>query len=234
MSQPLVGIVVDNRENTAKSGRYEVSIAYSRCVAQANGIPLLLPHEPDLAEHYARMCDALVLTGGVDPNTEHFGEPMHPKARPMDPTRQAFDMALLDAAKQLADMPVLGVRLGMQLMALQSGGCLDQYLPDNLPSASIHEAEHTIQLTVRQSAMIADEKRAMVDQRVVSSHRQAVNDSGSMRIVAKSPDGVIEAIDDPALHFYVGVQWHPERGDDGPLGAGLFERLVSSCNQGRA
>jgi putative glutamine amidotransferase len=65
---------------------------------------------------------------------------------------------------------------------------------------------------------------------VVSSHRQAVADAGRLRVVATAPDGTIEAIDDPKRAFYLGVQWHPERGDsDGPLSHGLIQRFVAAC-----
>ena len=50
--------------------------------------------------------------------------------------------------------------------------------------------------------------------------------SGSFEVVATASDGVIEAIADPSAAFRVGVQWHPERSGDGPLGAMLFNQLV--------
>ena len=64
MIRPTVGISVDNRSGTAASGQYESAIAYSRCVVDAGGLPLLLPHEPALAESYVRFCDAIILTHG--------------------------------------------------------------------------------------------------------------------------------------------------------------------------
>ena len=68
---------------------------------------------------------------------------------------------------------------------------------------------------------------------VVSSHRQAVDDPGSMRILATADDGVIEAIDIPApeRRFYLGVQWHPERGGEGPLNRGLIRTFVEAACQ---
>ena len=43
-------------------------------------------------------------------------------------------------------------------------------------------------------------------------HKQAVNQLGrGLRIVAKAPDGVVEAMEDPAYPMMVAVQWHPER-----------------------
>ena len=256
MPPPLIGITVDNRDNTVSSGRYESSITYSRAVARAGGLPVLLPHVAEIGEPYVAACDGLVLTGGVDPRTEDFNEPTHPEARPMDPRRQAFELTLLEAVRHRPPKCVLGVCLGMQLMALHAGGRLDQYLPDTLPDSDIHRDDrpHGIALLADDSVLCPGaetnfEGRQLraagpqpevetpgrgVESRVavfmvISHHQQAVADPGRLRIVARAPDGVIEAIDDPSRPFYLGVQWHPERGPDpdpSGLNQGLFDRLV--------
>ena len=64
--------------------------------------------------------------GGDDPRTEPFGEPTHPKATPVEPERQAFETALLEELQRRPGAPVLGVCLGMQMMALHAGGKLNQ------------------------------------------------------------------------------------------------------------
>jgi putative glutamine amidotransferase len=230
MSKPVVGITVDNKANSAISGLYESSIAYSRAVSDAGGVPVLLPHEPDLAGLYLEHCDALVLTGGVDPRTECFGQTTHPQARPMDERRQAFELALLKACDRRPQLAVLGVCLGMQLMALHRGGRLHQHLPHVLENAAVHKDErHPLVLLAFDSVLCNRcEEAEVVESTVVSSHVQAVCDTGRLRKVAIAPDGVIEAIDDPALRFYLGVQWHPERGGDDAINRGLFARLVEA------
>jgi putative glutamine amidotransferase len=46
---------------------------------------------------------------------------------------------------------------------------------------------------------------------VNSRHHQAVKTVGAGYCVsATAPDGVIEAIENPASRFCLGVQWHPE------------------------
>ena len=244
MARPIIGITVDNRDNSATSGKYELSIPYSRVLADLGAMPLLLPHEPALASAYARHCHGLVLTGGVDPATEAFGEPTHPSARPMDSRRQTFELAMLAAAGQSPELCVLGVCLGMQLMALTAGGRLNQYLPQTHANAEVHYGyrRHPILFQVRDSVLSGDpaptgsEADAAEPQpaepngpTVVSHHQQAVADPGRLRLVATAPDGVIEAIDDPARRFYAGVQWHPERGGTDPLNVGVYHRLVRAA-----
>ncbi len=63
---------------------------------------------------------------------------------------------------------------------------------------------------------------------VNSFHHQAVSDPGPhFRITAKSPDGIIEAIESSEHKLMMGVQWHPECLEQD--GLKLFEWLVKSA-----
>jgi putative glutamine amidotransferase len=229
---PLIGITVDNKDNTVDSGTYESALRYSRAVAEAGGLPVLLAQEVALAGRYVSLCDGLILTGGADPVTEAFGEPTDARARRIDPLRQQFELALLDAAGARGDKPVLGVCLGMQLMALHAGGKLNQYLPDTLANAAIHQDNHRHGIVmVCGDSRPARAAKQNPDEQVVSCHRQAVASAGTLRVVATAQDGTIEAIDDPQRNFYLGVQWHPERGEDSPLNRGLIAALVDEARK---
>ena len=53
---------------------------------------------------------------------------------------------------------------------------------------------------------------------------------GSLHVCALAPDGVIEAIEDESLPFFLGVQWHPERMyRSDRAAAALFEGLVRAA-----
>lgn len=238
--QPLIGITVDNRDNTAGSGTYESAIRYSAAVVKAGGVPLLLPHVPDLAGVYVAQCGGLILTGGADPVMEQFGCVTDGRARRIDPARQAFELGLLREVDRLredrlpgtGEVAVLGVCLGMQLMALHNGGSLDQYMPESMgqDAAEIHSGDREHHLVFEHDNSVLKPS----DGQVVSSHRQRINEAGSMRVVARAEDGTIEAIDDPDRPFYIGVQWHPERsdahGDDG-LNLGLIRALIDASGK---
>jgi putative glutamine amidotransferase len=144
----------------------------------------------------------------------------------MHAQRQEFEIALLAELQRRPAAPVLGVCLGMQLMALHAGGKLNQHMPDDTPTAEQHrnDAVHDIRLAPGAAA-----HSLIAPGPVTSHHRQAVRDPGKLRIVARAPDGVIEAIDDPARPFYLGVQWHPERTAFEPLGKSIFLRLIQAA-----
>jgi putative glutamine amidotransferase len=242
MMRPLIGVTVDNFQNNIASGKYESNVEYCRAVAEAGGLPLLLPQEVELTAHYVDLCDGLMLTGGDDARTEQFGVPMHPASRCIEPRRQQFELAILDALAKKPRRPALGVCLGMQLMALHAGGQLNQHLPDTLCNAvdeHQNNNRHTIAFRVAASAMLNGpdgtpilSTDCLAKQTVVSSHHQAVENAGRLRVIATANDGVIEAIDDPDRPFYVGVQWHPERGD-GLLNLDLIKRFIEVCTRKR-
>jgi len=220
-SPPLIGITLDVVETDHRKV-VNAGLAYAERVSNAGGVPVFLAPIAARIPEYLRTFDAFVFTGGDDPKMEPFGITTHPKAKPLHPIRQEFEVGLL---KSLSDRrphaPVLGVCLGMQLMTLLSGGKMDQHLPDSLASHEHHKHHaHPV------FPCDADAARLIPTGQVWSNHRQAMLGAGLLRVIAKSDDGVIEAVDDPARPFYVGVQWHPERTEDSRLGQGLFDALV--------
>lgn len=233
MSCPIIGITCDTAAgHTPDNWTYESPHAYCRVVVQAGGVPFLLPYELERIPDYLRMCHGLILSGGDDPDTTPFGQPVHPKAKLMHPQRQAFESALL-AALDATPHPVLGVCLGMQMMALHAGGSLHQHLPDapgfdEQRAAAHYKRPHDLRL------LAAPGIDSYLTPGVVHSrHHQAVADPGALRPIADF-DGVIEAIAspaDPGRRFYLGVQWHPECTVDDPLGPGLIRRFVQACGE---
>ena len=231
MTQPIIGITCDTVAGaTGEKWKYESPYQYARCVAQAGGIPFLLPYEAGCIGDYLRLCQGFLLSGGDDPDVTRYGDRLHPKANVMHPQRQAFESGLL-AALDATSHPALGVCLGMQLMALHAGGRMHQHLPDapgfdEGRAGSHRDAPHAISL------ITGDQPYLPRAGQVHSKHHQAVADPGRLRAIA-AHDGVIEAIDDPAnpRRFYVGVQWHPECTADEELGIGLIRRFVEACRK---
>src|SRR5437870_5446673 len=67
---------------------------------------------------------------------------------------------------------------------------------------------------------------------VNSRHHQAVKTvAAGNRVTATAPDGVIEAIEDPAARFCLGVQWHPENFWRTGEFRALFEGFLEAANR---
>ncbi len=110
----------------------------------------------------------------------------------------------------------------MQLLAVAYGGTLHQHLPDLLGRRAAPAAPGRLRRApgaVRARLARGDDLRRPAAE-VNSYHHQAVADPGRLTVTGWADDDVIEAVEDPARRFVVGVQWHPEaQGDVRPFAA---------------
>lgn len=174
--------------------------------------------------------DGLVLAGGADIESSRYGAPPDATAQDPRPDRDGWELALARAAVA-ADLPLLGICRGMQVMAVAAGGSLVQHLPD-VVGTTVHSPElgvfHTHDVSVVEDTRLADILGVEV-QSVPTYHHQSVEPgslaSSPYRPSAWHTDGTLEAIEDPAGRFRVAVQWHPEAGAD----PRLFDGLVAAC-----
>ena len=236
--RPQIGVTLDSEDGGGGYSRlpwYALRQNYAGAVAAAGGVPLALPHEPDLAEDYLDLLDGVIVTGGnfdVDPAL--FGaESRHETVRTKD-RRTAFELALLRGALA-RDLPVLGICGGQQLLNVVLGGTLYQHLPDAVPSDIAHEQPNPRTEPGHDIAVVADTLLHRVCGRaamsVNSAHHQAARDVGPGVVVnATAPDGVIEGIEAPAHRFCLGVEWHPEFHID-PGDAAIFDAFVREAEQ---
>jgi putative glutamine amidotransferase len=217
MVRPIIGLTLDHEPagGWSKFPWYAIRENYCTAVRRAGGLPLLLPHEPDLAEAYLDAIDGLIVTGGgfdIDPAL--FGaEIRHPTVTTKD-RRTAFELAAAQGALA-RDMPVLGICGGQQLLNVALGGTLIQHIPDEVPSALPHRQPNPRNEPGHRVRILADTQlRRIAGADVLSvnsAHHQSVKEVGSGLVVdAVAEDGVIEGIEDPRRRFCLGVQWHPE------------------------
>lgn len=234
-SRPLIGLTLDSEPagGWAKQPWYAIRQNYCDAIAAAGGLPVCLPHEPDLALQYLDHIDGVVVTGGafdVDPSL--FGASVKHATVTTKDRRTAFELALMKGLLA-KDLPILGICGGQQLLAVALGGTLIQHIPDELPSDIPHEqpnprteAGHEVIVTADTLLhRIVGEARIPVN----SAHHQAVKAvPAHITVNASAPDGVIEGIEDPARRFCLGVQWHPEY-HISPADRAIFDALIAAA-----
>jgi putative glutamine amidotransferase len=211
---------------------YALRINYAQAIAEAGGLPLPLPHLPELAGEMLDTIDALIVTGGAfDVSPTLYGEATCHDSVTTKQDRTAAEMALLRGALARG-MPVLGICGGEQLLAVALGGTLIQHIPDAIPNALPHEQPGPRHLAGHDIAIAPGTLLHRIvgapSMRVNSSHHQAVRAPGQASVNARAPDGVIEGIEDPSRPFCLGVQWHPEFNID-PGDARIFAALIQAA-----
>lgn len=216
--------------------------SYLWAIEKCGGVPLLIPAtnlESTLRTLY-RYIDGLLLAGGGDIDPAHFGETPHSALGSVDAMRDWAELII--ASWALADgCPVFGICRGIQTINVAAGGSVWQDLAAQVPESIQHKnypprADNRLSHAVypesdsHLAAILGD---LALD--VNSLHHQAVKDLGAgLRVGARSPDGVIEAIEGYGKSWVMGVQWHPEwLLDDDPRMLRLLEAFVSACGEYR-
>ncbi len=200
---------------------------YARSVEAAGGIAVLLPPQGEPAAEVVRRLDGLLITGGPDVEPSRYGAEAHPRTQTPRRERDGWELRLLDRAAAYG-VPTLGICRGLQVMAVHAGGRLEQHLPE-----VVGHDEHSPGgdafgwVTVHTEDGTQVRRLVGTGMQVNCHHHQAVATHPGLTATAYADDGTLEALEDPDRAFWLGVQWHPEHGDD----YGLFRGLVEAAAQ---
>jgi putative glutamine amidotransferase len=237
MRRPVIGITMDHKDDQSS---YQLTFDYAKSIEAAGGLPFAIPYKvhPALIPQYVDLCDGILFTGGNDMDPSLYGEKWHPRAVPVDPARQDFELALL-AEVERRRTPCLGVCFGSQIMNVHRGGSLMQFLPDREQPDALEHRKGDIPGGTRHAVKIEPGtilSKAIGKSEIIanSRHKQAVAQLGKgLRANAFSPDGVVEGIEDPSMPLFLAVQWHPENLSDAPEHLAPFRLLVERAAQVR-
>jgi len=237
-AKPLIGLNADYRD--AKSGQPAftyLTAGYYDSVMAAGGIPVVLPpldNEDDIAAALEPL-SGFVLCGGADLDPYRDGYMRHSSVKLMSSRREVFDRKLMDV---IADrrLPVFGIGVGMQLINVHQGGTLFYHIPEDLPHALPHrdhlDPSHRHGLIVEGGSIM---ERIFGDGeiRVNSMHHMAIDDlAPGLRVTARCPDGVIEAIENDRPDWFVmGTQFHPESQSATAIDIRIFEEFVEGIGE---
>jgi len=214
---------------------------YETAIRLAGGEPRRLEIGRDDPDEVIRSVDAVLLPGGGDVEPSYYGEARHPTFDAAEAGRDELEIALAQRAREV-DMPVLAICRGLQLLNVARGGSLIQDIPDQVSGALVHARReppdliaHDIRVD-RRSRLASLLFRSDADPHPVavnSRHHQAIKKVGEGLVVtATAADGVIEAVEDPALRFCLAVQWHPENFHRTGEFSQLFEAFIAAARQG--
>jgi putative glutamine amidotransferase len=236
--RPLIGINTDVR--VVAKGRAPQSVIHSGyydCLLTAGALPVIIPpltKEQDLAP-IVEALDGIILTEGDDLDPVRQGLGSHPSILMVPERRETHDRLLCKLA-QMRKLPMLGIGLGMQELAVFLGGGIYQHLPEDLPKCIPHRDPqgglHRHTVTMCRKSLFED-IYGEGEIRVNSYHHQGVRKlPPGFRAGALAPDGLIEAIEHRGEDWFcVGVQWHPHKEGTVSLDMQLIEAFVNSAGK---
>lgn len=210
---------------------------YDEAVRRAGATPRPLAIEEPAATVLDGI-DGLLLTGGDDVDPALYGEAPHPAYDVSEPGRDAFEIDLVRRALA-ADIPILAICRGLQVLNVALGGSLIQDIPSEPGPVLQHDAKgsptilaHTI--AIAPGSHLASLAGPDTTRGVNSRHHQSIRAVGQgLLVTATSPDGIIEAAEVPTARFCVGVQWHPENFHATGEFDALFDGFVEACRRSR-
>ena len=229
--RPLIGITSATLPDE-RGGATAVNRPYVDAIVAAGGLPLVLPVlDPGLAPEVVATVDGVLLTGGGDVDPALFGAEAVPEVYGVDPARDAWEIAVVRAART----PVLGVCRGAQVLNVAAGGSLVLHLPE-ASDPGHRERERRGEIVHAVEVAAGARLHAITgaqDIGVNTLHHQAVDRVGDGLVVtARAPDGVVEAIEADDDRPVLGVQWHPELLTHIDVHAALFRWLVQTSARG--
>jgi putative glutamine amidotransferase len=213
VSKPLIGVTT--YLEPAAWGVWEMPAAllpagYPRLIQAAGGLAALLPpDDPAQAEPVVSRLDGLVIAGGADVEPVRYGAEPDERTGPPARDRDAWELSLIRAALA-SGTPLLGICRGLQLLNVALGGTLVQHLDGHVGGVGVFGA-HTVKPVpgTRYAEIVPEESS------VPTYHHQSVDRLADTLVAsAHAEDGTVEAVEMSGAGWALGVQWHPEAGDD--------------------
>ena len=237
--KPVIGITGNYGELTCK-----LAEGYYKSVQRAGGVPVIIPplSDTDSIINTLEHLDGLILSGGADYDPHYAGEEPWPTLGTINAERDLPELFITQLAYN-RQLPILGICRGIQTLAMALGGHVRQDISDIQQLNHSQEEERSVAthtVTIEKDSLLSKiysgSQWSIVNGQssilnVNSFHHQAVDKTGPrFRVIARSDDGIIEAMESTEYKSILGVQWHPECLESG---LPIFQWLVGEAQQYR-
>ena len=170
----------------------------SYAIYKSGGIPIGI--DPKYIDNYLKICQGFIIPGG----------------------NEVVENDLI-AIKKIteADIPLLGICLGMQEMAYLNSGTITDIIN--------HKIEGLHEIIIKHDSLLY--KILGCEKTLVNSRHKSAIVSTRLTVSAISYDNVIEAVEDKSKKFLLGIEWHPENMYDKEINARkIFDYFIKICN----
>jgi putative glutamine amidotransferase len=231
---PLIGLNCryDGHEEYPVLDKVWMHVPYYQALVAVGALPVIVPAIDDhrLLSDFLDKVGGFMFTGGPDVPPTAYGQEKHPRTQEVHPKRFACDRLLAELVLE-RDMAVLAVCMGQQLINVAYGGTLIQHIETEIQHTSLREGVDSYhQVTIEEGSLLHQILGA-TEVEVNSGHHQAVGKpAAGLRVLARAPDGIIEAVQMTDKRFFIGVQWHPERLMDRPEQRELLKAFVAAAS----
>ncbi len=179
-------------------------------IIEAGGEPFFLTPPQDVSYYSTRSNEIPELTEEEKRSINFWLDSVNGIFMPGGDKFTSYDLYVVEQAIK-KDIPLLGVCLGLQAMSTYKqdhvklekiNTNIDHNIDDD------HAYVHTVMIDEDSKLyQILGEKEIGVN----SHHEFRGCENENYKVVARSSDGVIEAIEMPDKTFHIGLQWHPEK-----------------------
>ena len=234
--KPVIGITGNYGELTCK-----LAEGYYKSIVRAGGVPVIIPplSDTDVIINTLEHLDGLVLSGGADYDPRYAGEKPWPSLGTINEERDLPELLITQLAYN-RQIPILGICRGIQTLAMALGGHVRQDISDiqehnhsqeedrNIPTHTVSIEKDSLLYSMYNGSPFSTSHSSSFTIAVNSFHHQAVDKPGPrFRIIARSDDNIIEAIESTEYKSIMGVQWHPECLENGQP---IFSWLVKEAS----
>lgn len=216
-----------------------VAVDYLNAIIYAGGVPIVI--EPSYDKEYLKdileIVDGVLVSGGNDVESLRYGENSSSKIGRIFRIRDESDLFITNYAIE-NDMPFLGICRGLQVLNTAMNGTLitdikpGKYIDHSAVNSEKYIKAHSV--NIEKDSILYEaykEDRVLVN----SFHHQGINKLGeNLRAVARSDDGLCEAVEMSDKNFVIATQWHPEMlFEDDKVHGEIFKRFIKACKDSK-